>query len=169
MIFKIQGDNRGDNRVLYLLHYVGAAAFDILYDRLDPEDPFCQTFERLTNTLEAFYDPLPLEIAENFRFRQRRQESGESVQQFAVCVLHKLSIHYNFDDYLKTALRNQLVFGLASKKLQTCLLEKKDLIYEEALMIVMTKELSKKGVSPSIINHGCRSSKEEDAAEAGSG
>lgn len=140
MIFKI----RGNDRVPYLLHYVGAAAFDILCDRLDSEDPFCQTFERLTSTLEDFYDPPPLEIAENFRFHQQRQESGENVQQFATA-LHKLSIHCNFGEYLKTALRNQLVFGLASKKIQTRLLEKKDLTYEEALRVATTMELSEKG------------------------
>lgn len=59
--------------------------------------------------------------------------------------LHKLSIYCNFGDYLKTALRNQLVFGLASKKVQTRLLEKKDLIYEKALKIVTMMELSEKG------------------------
>lgn len=79
IIFKIQGEDR----VPYLLHYVGAAAFDILCDRLDPDDPFRQNFERLTSILEEYYEPPPLEIAENFRFHQRRQESGENVQQLA--------------------------------------------------------------------------------------
>lgn len=140
MIFKIHGDER----VPYLLHFVGAAAFDILCDRLDPEDPFLQTFERLTSILGEFYEPPPLEIAENFRFHQRRQEGGESVQQFAAA-LHKLSIHCKFGEYLKSALRNQLVFGLVSKKIQTRLLERKDLTYEEALRVATTMELSKKG------------------------
>lgn len=72
----------------YLLHYVEPAAFDILCDRLDPGDPFRQIFESLTSILEKYYDSPPLEIAENFRFHQQRQESGESVQQFAA-VLHK--------------------------------------------------------------------------------
>lgn len=123
---------------------MGSAAFDIICDRLDPEDPFLQTFERLTNILEEYYDPPPLEIAENFRFHQRRQENEESVQHFAAA-LHKLSIHYKFGVYLKTALRNQLVFGLASKKTQMRLLEKKDLTYEEALKSATTMELSEKG------------------------
>lgn len=138
MIFNIQDEDR----VPYLLYYVGPAMFDILCVRLDPDDPFRQTFERLTSILEEYYDPPSLEIAENFRFHQRRQESSENVQQLA---LHKLSIHCKFGDYLKTALRNQLVFGLASKKIQTHLLEKKDLTYEEALKIVTAMEFSEKG------------------------
>lgn len=85
-----------------------------------------------------------MEIAENFRFHQRKQTEGESVQRF-VTALHKLSIHCKFGDYLKTALRNQLVFGLARKKIQMRLLEKKDLTYEEVLKIATTMEVSEKG------------------------
>lgn len=161
MIFKIQNEER----VTYLLHYVGPAAFDVLCDRLDPEDPFLQAFERLTEILKEYFEPPPLEIAENFRFHQRRQESGEGVQQFAAA-LHKLSIHCKFGEYLKTALRNQLVFGLASKKIQTRLLEKKDLTYEEALKIATTMELSEKG-SASLQGRGTQPSAQVDVVQAG--
>ncbi|KMQ87290.1 hypothetical protein RF55_13470 [Lasius niger] len=68
---------------------------------------------------------------------------GESVQQF-VAVLHKLSIHCKFGDYLKTALRNQLVFGLLNKKTQARLLERKDLTFDEAVSVAVTMELSEK-------------------------
>lgn len=130
----------------YLLHYVGPSAFDILCDRLDPADPFVQEYETLTAKLEEFYDPAPLEIAENFKFHQRRQAEGESVQQFAAA-LHKLSLHCKFGNYLKTALRNQLIFGLSSKKIQTRLLERRELTYEEALQIATTMELSELGAT----------------------
>lgn len=133
----------GNARVPYLLHYVGATAFGILCDRLDPEDPFSQSFEQLTKKLEEYYDPLSLEIAENFKFHPRKQLEGETVQQFAAA-LHKLSINCKFGEYLKTALRNQFVFGLASSKVQTRLLEKKDLTYEKALTVAKTMELSER-------------------------
>ncbi|XP_029178410.1 uncharacterized protein K02A2.6-like [Nylanderia fulva] len=103
-------------------------------------------YESLTAKLEEFYDPAPLEIAENFKFHQRRQIEGEQVQQFAAA-LHKLSLHCKFGSYLKTALRNQLVFGLSSKKIQTRLLEKKELTYEEAVQIATTMELSEQGAT----------------------
>lgn len=109
-------------RVPFLLHYVGPTAFDVLCDRLDPDDPFSQSYEALVQKLEEFYEPTPLEIAENYRFHQRKQLEGEAVQQF-VAALHKLSIHCKFGDYLKTALRNQFVFGLSNKKAQARLLE----------------------------------------------
>lgn len=106
---------KDDARVPYLLHYVGPTAFDVLCDRLDPEDPFAQDYDVLVHKLQEFYEPAPLEIAENYRFHQRKQQEGESVQQF-VAALHKLSINCKFEDYLKMALRNQFVFGLLNKK-----------------------------------------------------
>ncbi|XP_071626494.1 uncharacterized protein [Temnothorax longispinosus] len=139
LIFGIE-DNA---RVPYLLHYVGASAFDVLCDRLDPIDPFSQPYDVLVQKLEEFYEPAPLEIAENYRFYQRKQGEEETVQQF-VAALHKLSIHCKFGEYLKTALRNQFVFGLLNKKAQARLLEKKDLNFDEAVKIAITMELSEK-------------------------
>lgn len=118
-------------------------AFDVLCDRLDPVDPFIQPYDVIVQKLEEFYEPAPLEIAENYRFYQKKQSEGESVQQF-VAALHKLSIHCKFGDYLKTALCNQFVFGLLNKKVQARLLEKKDLNFDEAVKIAITMELSEK-------------------------
>lgn len=67
-------------RVPYLLHYVGSSTFDVLCDRLDPVDPFSQQYDTLVQKLEEFYEPAPLEIAENYKFHQRKQEAGETVQ-----------------------------------------------------------------------------------------
>lgn len=97
----------------------------------------------LTRNLRDFYDSVPLEIAENFKFHQRKQRKGESVQEF-LASLHKLSVYCNFGDYLKTALQNQLVFGLANKRIQARLLELAELTLEKATQVVTTMELSEK-------------------------
>ncbi|XP_029155330.1 uncharacterized protein K02A2.6-like [Nylanderia fulva] len=110
---------------------------------LDPADPFVQPYDTLVLKLEEFYAPTPLKIAENYRFHQWKQCEGESVQQF-VAALHKLSIHCKFGEYLRTALRNQFVFGLLNKKAQTHLLERKDLDFDNAVKIAITMELSEK-------------------------
>ncbi|KMQ90367.1 hypothetical protein RF55_9889, partial [Lasius niger] len=112
-------------------------------EELDPVDPFTQPYDVIVQKLEEFYEPAPLEVAENYRFYQRKQSERESVQQY-VAALHKLSIHCKFGDYLKTALRNQFVFGLLNKKTQARLLEKKDLDFDEAVKIAITMELSEK-------------------------
>ena len=45
---------------------------------------------------------------------------------------------------MKTALRNQFVFGLLNKKAQARLLERKDLNFDDAVNIATTMELSEK-------------------------
>ncbi|XP_011883558.1 PREDICTED: uncharacterized protein K02A2.6-like [Vollenhovia emeryi] len=135
----------GEDRVPYFLHYVGATSFDILCDRLAPDDPFAKPYENLKGILKEFYAPVPLEIAENFKFHQRKQKEGEEVKDF-MAALRKLSINCNFGNYLPTALRNQLVFGLSCKRTQARLLEIQDLNLDKALKIATTMELSEKGM-----------------------
>ncbi|XP_024890648.1 uncharacterized protein K02A2.6-like, partial [Temnothorax curvispinosus] len=138
-IFKVPTEQQ----VLYLLHFIGTSAFDVICDKLAPADPYTATFETLVTSLAEFYAPEPLEIAENFRFHQRKQKDGESVKDY-VAALHKLSARCNFGAYLKTALRNQFVFGLASSRAQSRLLEMKDLTFEKAIQVATSMELSEK-------------------------
>ncbi|KAK9693953.1 Zinc knuckle [Popillia japonica] len=72
-----------------------------------------------------------------------RQRLGESIQEYAAA-LQKLARHCKFGDYLKTALRNQLVFGLRSQPIQARLLEQRDLTFEKTLQIATGMELSAK-------------------------
>jgi hypothetical protein len=135
---------KDEARVPYLLHYVGPTSFDIVCDRLAPRDPFATSYATLTETLSGFYEPAPLETAENFKFHQRKQKSEESIQEF-LAALQKLSVHCKFGDYWQTALRNQLVFGLSSKKRPARLLELPDLTLDKAVKVATTMELSEKG------------------------
>lgn len=134
---------KDEARVPYLLHYVGPTSFDIVCDQL-AENPFTVDYVTLTEVLGNFYEPAPLEIAENFKFHQRKQKSKESVQEF-LAALQKLSLHCKFGTYLKTALRNQFVFGLMNKKIQARLLEIPDLTLERATQKATTMEMSEKG------------------------
>jgi len=69
-------------KVAYLLHFIGSKSFDILCDKLAPLDPYTQTYNTVASHLEDFYAPAPLEIAENYRFHQRKQSDGESIHQY---------------------------------------------------------------------------------------
>ena len=79
-------------------------------------------FNTLTSNLAEFYAPKPLEIAENFRFYQCKQQEDESLKD-VMAALQKLSVQCNFKGYLKTALRNQLIFELVSRRAQSQLLK----------------------------------------------
>lgn len=132
-----------EERVPYLLHYIGSTAFEVIYNKCAPEDPYEQEYNTLVIKLEEFYAPAPLEIAKNFRFYQRRQREEESVLQY-VAVLQKLGITCNFGSYLKTALRNQFVFGIRNTRIQSRLLESKDLTFDKAMQLATSMEMSAK-------------------------
>ncbi|XP_014216559.1 uncharacterized protein LOC106645250 [Copidosoma floridanum] len=57
------------------------------------------------------YVSVTLEIAENFKFNCRKQQLGDSVQDFAMA-LKKLGASCGFGDFIQKALRNQFVYGL---------------------------------------------------------
>jgi len=135
-VFKITTD---EEKAAYLLHYIGAEAFGILCDRLDPEDPYTKSFEVICKKLEEFYAPEPLEIAEIFTFRKRLQKDGELAQEY-LGALQKLSLYCKFGNYLKTELRNQFVFGMKNPRIQARLLETVDLTMDSALKIACLME-----------------------------
>ncbi|XP_046142815.1 uncharacterized protein K02A2.6-like [Osmia bicornis bicornis] len=138
-LFKVEDDNK----VPYLLHYIGASAFDVISNKCAPDDPYTCTYRDLVEKLRQFYAPAPLEIAENFRFHQRRQKEGESILQY-VAALQQLSLNCNFGVYLKTALRNQFVFGVTSTRIQSRLLETEDLTFDKAVELATGMEMSAK-------------------------
>ncbi|XP_053990587.1 uncharacterized protein LOC128882838, partial [Hylaeus volcanicus] len=121
-------------------------SFDIICDKLVPDDPYKKTYKELTDQLEEFYATPPLKVAENFRFHQRKQQDGETIQQF-VASLHKLSINCNFGQYLQTALRNQFIFGVNNRRIQSRLLETKNVTFKKAVEVAVAIELSEKGVN----------------------
>ncbi|XP_031353843.1 uncharacterized protein LOC116178478 [Photinus pyralis] len=127
----------------YLLHYMGPDAYDVLCDKLSPEVPVQKTYEELVNYMKTHYNPEPLEIAEIFRFLQRRQHEGESTQDFLTS-LQKLATKCNYGTYLKKALRNQFVFGLRNQAIQSRLLEHKDLTVEKAVEVAKSMEVSQR-------------------------
>ncbi|XP_058828320.1 uncharacterized protein K02A2.6-like [Topomyia yanbarensis] len=134
-------------RLYMLLHYMGGETYDIISDKLAPERPQQQTYDAIVRLLEAHFNPEPLEILENFRFKCRKQADDrpeETIDEYLIA-LRKLAITCNFGDYLRTALRNQFVFGLKDRAIQSRLLEVRNLTLERAREIAVSMELSNKG------------------------
>nr|XP_022907687.1 uncharacterized protein LOC111419148 [Onthophagus taurus] len=93
--------------------------------------------------MDQFDNPAPLEIAEMFRFQCSKQQEGETIQEF-LYALQKLAINCKFGNFLKLALRNQFVYGLHSKRIQSRLLETKDLTLDRAVEIASGMEMSER-------------------------
>lgn len=139
-VFKVFGVPE-TKKAAYLLHYMGPDAYDVLCDKLSPELPSNKTYDQLVKTMKQHYNPEPLEIAEIFRFLQRKQHEGETVQDY-LTALQRLATTCNFGDYLMKALRNQFVFGLLAQNFQGRLLEEKKLTIERAVEIAVSMETS---------------------------
>ena len=64
----------GEERVPFLLHYLGSAAYEIMCNNYDiTKNVYTEKYEDLTKKAEALFEPIVLEIAENFKFNCRRR------------------------------------------------------------------------------------------------
>ncbi|XP_055543345.1 uncharacterized protein LOC129728892 [Wyeomyia smithii] len=136
-----------ETKLYMLLHFMGGETYDVVCDKLAPEKPQRKTYAEIVRVLEAHFNPEPLEILENFRFKSRKQGEDrpeETIDEYLIA-LWKLAITCNFGEYLNTALRNQLVFGLKDRTIKSRLLEVRNLTLERARKIVVSMELSSKG------------------------
>lgn len=132
-----------DIKTYYLLHYMGSESYDTLCNKVAPALPEEMEYEQIVQLMDKYYNPAPLEIAETFRFHSRKQQDGETIQEY-LHGLQKLAINCNFGSFLKTALRNQFVYGLSSKRIQSRLLETRNLDLDKAVEISTGMEMSEK-------------------------
>lgn len=142
--FGIFGISEEAKKLALLLHYMGQETYDVLCDKMSPAEPTSKSYAQIVCLLDQHFDPQPLEIVENYRFHLRKQQDGESIDEF-LTALRRLSMNCKFGTYLDTAIRNQLVFGLRSQKIQDRLLETKDLTLEKAKERAIAMEMSAKG------------------------
>lgn len=134
-------DNRKKD---YLLHYMGASTYDLLCDHITPAEPEQKTYQDLVDTMGAFFDPEPLEMVEVWKFRSRTQKEGETIMEF-ITELQRSAKFCKFAGYLEKELRNQLVFGMRSKRIRSRLIEEKNLTFEKAKEIAVSMEASGEG------------------------
>lgn len=131
-------------KVKFLLHYIGSTTYNILADQFAPRDSYDVVHKDILQKLQEFYEPKPLEIAENYRLMQRKQQDGELAQDFAAA-LQNLSLHCSLGEHTKTTLRNYFTFGLKNKRIQNRLMEMPEVDLDRAIQVATTMELSEKG------------------------
>nr|XP_029713287.1 uncharacterized protein K02A2.6-like [Aedes albopictus] len=148
----------------YLLHYMGGATYDVLCNKLKNEKPETKTFDELVALLKDHFSPVPLEILENFKFASRKQLEHESLSEYLMD-LEKLAQTCNFEDHLDKAIRNQFVFGIRNRVIQSRLLEIRNLTLAKAKEIGFGMEMSHRGTDEM---HGSRSKSEVQHIEHGS-
>ncbi|XP_055589292.1 uncharacterized protein K02A2.6-like [Uranotaenia lowii] len=139
-IYKVANVNKRD----YLLHYMGGAAYEILCNKLMDEPPLEKSYDQIVTILKNHFTPAPLEILENFKFQSRKQLEHETLSDYLMD-LEKLAQTCNFEAHLNKAIRNQFVFGIRIRVIQSRLLEVRDLTLERAKEIAFGMEMSFRG------------------------
>lgn len=139
-IFKVAEADKRD----FLLHFMGGATYDVLCNKLNGVLPETKTYAEIETLLKAHFSPAPLEILENFKFNSRKQLENESLQDY-VTDLEKLAQTCNFGGHLSNAVRNQFVFGIRNRAIQSRLLEIRDLTLAKAKETAFGMEMSYRG------------------------
>ncbi|XP_041766309.1 uncharacterized protein LOC121590579 isoform X2 [Anopheles merus] len=141
--FRIYHVREADKRD-FLLHYMGDPTYDVLCNKLKNAEPHTKTYDEIVALLKEHYSPTPLEILENFKFASRKQLEQETLSDYLMH-LEKLAQTCNFGDYMDKALRNQFVFGIQNRVIQSRLLEVRDLTLTKAKEIAFGMEMSHRG------------------------
>ena len=125
------------------LSVMGAKTFNLLRSLIQPDKPGDRTYEVIVQTLARHFSPQPLIIAEHFRFHERNQEEGESMNMF-VATMKRLAEHCEFKESLSEVIRDRLVCGLRSEAIQKRLLTEKALTLDRAVEISVSMEMAAK-------------------------
>lgn len=147
-INRIAEDDKRD----HLLHYMGGATYDVLCNKLQNAAPHTKSFDEIVSLLKSHFSPAPLEILENFKFTSRKQLEHEPLSTYLMD-LEKLAQTCDFGPYLEKALRNQFVFGIRNRVIQSRLLEVRELTLARAKEIAFGMEMSHRGTDEM---HGSR-------------
>ena len=82
-------------QVLILLSSIGAKTYELLRSLTAPKVPKEKTPAKLTALLKSHFEPVPIVIAEWYRFHRRDQAEGESIAKY-VAELRRLTTHCKF-------------------------------------------------------------------------
>ena len=102
-----------------------------------------KSMEELCKLMKDHLQPAPNSIAQRFHFYKRDRKNGETVGAY-VAVLRKLSEYCEFGDKLDDYLRDRLVCGLNSERVQQKLLSVKDLTLDKAVKTALSFEAAYK-------------------------
>ena len=117
-----------------LLTSLSMEQYRLLTNFYAPASPTTITFDALCARLKQHFVPTKIEIAEVFKFYQRKQHQNESVKSFLADLQFKAK-DCNFGDFLNRALRDAFVIGLQDQRVQAKLFTVQDLKLDNAVNI----------------------------------
>ncbi|XP_037502384.1 uncharacterized protein LOC119376711 [Rhipicephalus sanguineus] len=141
--FFTANDIAEDKRTAVFISCCGQKTDALLRNLVKPDQPSDKTLDEILLVLGNHYCPKPSAVVQRFRFNSRVRAEGESVSNF-IAALKSLSEHCNFGKELENMLRDRVVCGINNAGVQTRLLEKADLTFEDAVQTALAMEAAKK-------------------------
>lgn len=132
-----------DLKLPTLIALIGEEAYELLSTLTSPKKPSELSYEQAVDILQKHLQPKPSEMAERYRFRQRRQRPGETIADY-VADLKKMSRYCEFKAGLEENLRDQFVCGLRSELIRQRLFAEDNLSYKKALALANTLEAAER-------------------------
>lgn len=143
-----------NKQVSVFLTLIGPDCYGLLKNLLSPDVPSVKTYKQLKDRLRQHFNPQKNVIAERFKFHKYDQSINETITEYIV-KLKDLSKNCEFGTFLQEALRDRLVCGLVSEKIQSRLLSEDKLTFNNACKIGISMELTEietKSMQPNFIN-----------------
>ena len=129
-----------------LLSVCGAETYKLMCDLVAPLKPKDKTFDELKTLVQRHLKPKPSVIVQRYKFNTRVQNSGESVAGFMAGLRH-IAQDCNFGDALLDMLRDRLVCGVASERVQRRLLAEPNLTFDIPFATATAMEAADKNAS----------------------
>ncbi|XP_063536345.1 uncharacterized protein LOC134746055 [Cydia strobilella] len=148
-----------DLKLPTLIANVGESAYELIVNLCSPDKPSTLTYTKVVNLVKEHLEPAPSALAERYKFRQCRQQNGQSIAEY-VAMLKQMARFCDFGSVtkgLEDNLRDQLVCGITSDAIRQRLFAERKLEYSKAVLIATTMESAEKNSSavesPSIGMH----------------
>ncbi|KAJ0169462.1 hypothetical protein K1T71_015049 [Dendrolimus kikuchii] len=166
MYFKVNGI-KDELKLPTMIAVMGDEVYELLVNLASPRKPSELDYSEATELLRNHLQPSPSVLAERFRFRQRRQNSDENVNNY-VAELKRLARTCNFKDSLNENLRDQFVCGLQNDIFrQRLFAEDESLTFIKAVQVAISLEAAERdaaavevrsvpGMSQSVELHAVR-------------
>lgn len=138
-------------RVSVLITVIGPRVLEVLSDLVSPSEVDSKTYEELSKLLSDHYAPKKLVVAERYTFYSRTQKQGESVSDFVIGIKH-LAHSCEFGSFLKDALRDKLISGIANDSIRQKLLSEEKNFDETYALALMLEQAERK--SNLFVQHG---------------
>lgn len=135
-----------DVKLPTLIAVMGEEAYELLATLASPTKPASLTYATAVRYLQNHLQPKPSILAERYRFRQRRQMTGESIAEY-VAELKKMSRYCEFNSNLEENLKDQFVCGIRSELTRQRLFAEDDITYKKAVSLALSLEAAEKDAS----------------------